>query len=202
MRVCFIQYGQDIRHATMMVATAKKRGYEVWQLSDHVAEEVPGSDVILRTPKDEPSMLWRCRRLLEVETPFVMLDTDMLIVDDISLPGDWDAAVTYRRIHDVIVKGVGVVPMPYNGGLIFVNNRGFIRSCLDKMEAQEPRWQEWYGDQMALRDVVAEEKFDVKILRDPAWNYVPEHLGDTTPAKILHFKGQRKSMMQSYFEAL
>lgn len=202
MKIVFIQYGQDITCAEMMVGSCKALGYEVIQLSDKVAPDVPGADFVLRRAKDAPSMLWRYQRLLDIPAPYIMLDTDILVAKDISEAIQKDAAVTWRPVHNVIVKDVGVVPMPYNGGFLAVNNDAFMRALVDKMEAQEPRWQEWYGDQMALRDVVAEEKFDVKILRDQAWNYVPDFLGDTTPARVLHFKGKRKSMMRPYFDAL
>jgi len=61
--------------------------------------------------------------------------------------------------------------------------------------------QKWYGDQVALRDVAPNYK--VRELKDPVWNFVPEHLGDTIKGvRIYHFKGTRKRLMKFCWEAV
>ena len=202
MRVVFIQYGRDITCALMMVESCKRLGYEVWQLSDDVAPKVEGVDVIMREPMHGGRMMYRARRLAEMPAPYVLLDTDMIVSRDISdgMEGDHDVALSWRGRNMVIVKGeTEPVYMPYNGGLVFVKNQEFMRDCLKNMEGQAPKWQDWYGDQLALRDVAKSGKYKVLELREGKWNYVPETLSHVFPdVKIYHFKGLRKNMMPDF----
>ncbi len=197
MRVVFIQYGLgNIELAEMMVKSCQKLDYEVIQLADTKAPKFKGIECI-RKPLDEPKMLWRMRRLLDVEPPYVMLDTDMLVAKDISDGFGEDVALTWRPRHMIFpFEEKKALRMPYNGGVIFVSNQDFIKECLKEMEAQEPRYQDWYGDQLALVKVAESGKFKVKELRDPQWNFVPDSNGHEVPnIRIWHFKGIRKAMM-------
>lgn len=201
MRVVFTHWGVDIDHATKLVHSCKQQGYEVWQLTDEKSPEVPNVDEVKRAPMLDPGMLWRCRRLAELEPPYVSMDTDMLVVKDIS-DGfrDADVSLTWREKHMVIHKKTRVaIPMPYNGGLIFVNNRRFMQTCLTLMEAMPPDLQGWYGDQIALRDTA--RKFRVRELRDPAWNYTPADIRDKpADVRVFHFKGRlKKDLMPDFY---
>jgi hypothetical protein len=203
-RVVFIQYGLgNIELAEMMVASCKKHGYEVIQLSDEKAPRIGGISC-LRAPMNEPRMLWRMRRLLEVEPPYVMLDTDMLVAKDISDGFGGDVALTWRARHMIFpFEEKKALRMPYNGGVIFVSNQDFIKECLKEMEAQEPRYQDWYGDQLALVKVAESGRFKVKELRDEKWNFVPDSNGHEIPdIRIWHYKGMRKAMMPARFKTL
>lgn len=202
MRVAFVQYGTDIEYATMMVASCKRLGYEVWQLSDHESPDVAGVDRVWRKAKDCPSMLYRARRLAELDAPYVMLDTDMIVVRDISDGfSDKAASLSWRPNGTIMMKrGIKRVDfMPYNGGIVFVNDSAFMQAVSADMETMEPELQEWYGDQIALRN--ATRKFQVRELREPEWNYTPRWIGDTIPGvRVYHFKGNRKRWMKSCFE--
>lgn len=204
MRVVFIQYGPDISCAQMMVESCKRFGYEVWQLSDDIAPRIPGVDVLERKPKDCGRMMYRARRLAELDGEYVLMDTDMIVAQDISdgMNGDHDVALSWRAKNNVVTKR-GPVHMPYNGGLIFVRNNGFMRDCLAEMETMDDYFQDWYGDQVALRDVASDGKYKIRELKDGKWNYVPETPGDfDRNVKVFHFKGLRKSMMADYYARL
>jgi hypothetical protein len=99
MRVVFVQYGfGNVGLAAMMVESCLKLGYEVWQLSDEKAPRVSGIDKIVRKPfdqKTEGRMLYRARHLADLEGPYVMLDTDMIVARDISDGFGVDGAVTW-----------------------------------------------------------------------------------------------------------
>lgn len=202
MRVVFVQYGEDIQYATMMVASCKRRGYEVWQLADMAAPEVPGIDRIQREPMSGPRNLWRYKRLADLDGEYVSLDTDMLVASDISHGFGGDVALSWRSPNLVVVDGEPI-PMPYNGGLVMVSNPAFIRECYARMQAQDPKQSDWWGDQIALRDVAQSGAFAVRELRDTRWNFSPNGLGEIYDgALIYHFKGLRKRMMKPYFEEL
>ena len=203
MKIVFVQFGRDIACATMMVDTCKRLGYEVLQLSDEEAPDVPGVDEIRRSPKNAGRMLYRTRRLVEVEPPYVMLDTDMLVMRDISDGfDDSDVGLSWRPHHLVKVKHDGIYRMPYNGGLIFVRNHDFIKDCLKVMEKQTEMRQDWFGDQLALCEVAESGKYKVRALREDCWNHAPNRLGFIDGVRIYHFKGMRKGLMPRFYEKL
>ena len=197
MKVVFTQWGKDISCASLMVRSCKALGYEVLQLADEVAPEVAGVDAIQRKPLDAPGMLWRCRRLAEIEPPYVSLDTDMLIVRDIGDGfGTEDVSLSWRERHMIFPHRETVpVAMPYNGGVMFVSNQQFMRDCAAAVEAMPAIRQAWYGDQIALRDVAP--RYKVRELRSREWNYAPDTETDIGKLiRVYHFKGpQRKAMM-------
>lgn len=184
----------------MMVKSCKKFGYEVVQLSDMGCPEVPGVDLVSYKQKTIPAMIYRYQRLTEIEPPFVLMDTDMLVTKDISGGFGEDVAMTWRDPHRVAVRGM-VIPMPWNGGLVFVNDRNFVADVYDHMKAQTPIFQEWYGDQIALRDVAS--RYKVKRLESAEWNYSPDGMEEIKPdVRVYHFKGKRKYLMPKFAERI
>jgi hypothetical protein len=133
-----------------------------------------------------------------------MLDTDMIVARDISDGLGGAAAVTWRPKHNVWVDGEPKpIKMPYNGGVLFVQNQEFMKACYEEMLKQPPKFQDWYGDQIALRDVVDSGRFDIKQLTDPVWNFVPDSAGhDILGVRIYHYKGIRKEMMPARFKQM
>lgn len=202
-RVVFVQFGPDISCATMMVDTCKRLGYEVLQLSDMEAPDVPKVDEVWRAPKTGGRMLYRARRLTEVPAPYVMLDTDMLLMRDISDGfDDSDVSLSWRPHHLVKVKHDGIYRMPYNGGLIFVRNADFITDCLAVMEKQTEKMQDWFGDQLALCEVAESGKYKVRALREDFWNHAPNSFAFVDGIRIYHFKGKRKELMPKFYGKL
>lgn len=205
MRVAFVQYGRGNSDlAAMMVHSCKALGYDVTQLSCMEAPTVFGVDRVERAPFDCGRMLFRARLLTKMITPFVLLDTDMIVRKDISDGFGEDAAVTYRDKHLVLSKDEKEpLRMPYNGGVIFASNQGFLVDCLKAMETMEPKRQDWYGDQLALRDVIESGKYKVRIHKDERWNFCPDSEGhDLDNVRIYHYKGNRKRLMPNAFKRM
>jgi hypothetical protein len=201
--VIFIQYGPVVTWAQMMVASCKRFGYEVWQLSDEISPKVEGVDVLKREPMRGGRMMYRAQRLADQEAPYVLLDTDMIVAKDISDGFSEDVSLSWRPKQNVMMKDGPPIRMPYNGGLVFVSNAAFMRDCYEEMKKMPPKHQDWYGDQIALRDVAESGKYKVRELKESGWNYVPEQLGEMRPdIRIYHFKGLRKQMMPHYFKVL
>ena len=202
MRVVFLQWGTAVAHAAMMVKSCKRLGYEVVQLSDEAAPEIDGVDRVERKPMTSPRMVYRYERLVEVEPPYVMLDTDMLVAQDISDGfGDEQVALSWREHSQIIHKETRrVIPMPYNGGLVFVRDGQFIVDCLAYMKTLEPTFQDWYGDQMALAAIGP--RYGVNVLRQRVWNWAPEGPRDAhRDVRIYHFKGPKRKELMPIFAA-
>jgi len=155
-------------------------------------------------------------RASSFKRPMAIVDSDMLINHTLSpvFKQDFDVALTWRADER----------MPINGGLILLNNRrpekarafferfaGLYRECYAQDAA-------WYGDQLALRDLVGlpneaygqqsiVEAGGVKILLLPCetHNFSPRNrfAAILTPLRekvILHFKGERKRLMRPFWD--
>lgn len=151
--------------------------------------------------------------------PLVLLDSDILLNGSLQplFADDFDVAVTWRPVKD----------MPLNGGLLILNNRRpevsrdffarFLRTYRERFATGGNA--AWYGDQRALQEcvgllrhqlaqqsVVVKDGCRIRLLPCDTYNFSPENrldaIADGLPDKVvLHFKGQRKRLMQPYWDA-
>lgn len=195
MKVVFVLYGDKTEiheQAGMMVASAKRFGHYLIQLADDVAPRIEGVDEVIRKPKNDPYSIYRLSRLLEVDPPFLSVDTDLLFLrhtEDIA--GPYDAVLTERD----------EALMPYNSGVFWIGRRGFLEQCLDEVLAMPEEKQAWLGDQLALAKVA--QNWDIKALPCRDWNLTAGQYPETSETRIVHFKGERrKHLMKPRFERL
>jgi hypothetical protein len=170
-------------------------------------------------------MLSRARaQLAHVEAsdftrPLVLLDSDILLRASMQplFADDFDVAVTWRPSAS----------MPINGGLLVLNNRrpeavrAFCRrfvACYAARHSADGN-DRWYGDQHALREIVGltarelhrtehvmRDGCRIRLLPCDQWNFSPDNrlaaIADGLPDKVvLHFKGQRKRLMEPFWSA-
>lgn len=149
--------------------------------------------------------------------PLVLLDSDILLNGSLEplFAEDFDVGVTWRPIKN----------MPLNGGLIVLNNRRpavsraffaeFVRTYRERFAADGNA--AWYGDQLALQECVgldctqlAQQELVVKngcrirLLPCDTYNFSPENrfeaiAGGLPDKLVLHFKGQRKRLMEPFW---
>lgn len=151
------------------------------------------------------------------DLPIVLIDSDILVTRPLTevFDLDFDVGLTWREIKT----------MPFNGGVIFLNNRRpeavnkFVKSVFDIFGARHAHRSKWFGDQTAIAEYVgllAEEILSnpkveiegvlVSFFPCEIYNYSPDNalagVRDPLSAKaILHFKGDRKRFMAYYFDA-
>ena len=150
-------------------------------------------------------------------TDLVTLDSDILIngnVEDV-FKEDFDVALTYRSRED----------MPINWGVSFISHRrpekviGFLEKVLEVYKAEYFTNSDFWCDQYALMDVVGEERFfnrqsnwleiegaKIRLLPCEVYNYSPEDEAKSvirpfSREKLLHFKGNRKRFIETYWNA-
>lgn len=149
--------------------------------------------------------------------PLVLLDSDILLNGSLRplFDEDFDVGVTWRPIKN----------MPLNGGLIVLHHRRpevskaffarFVRTYRERFAGDGNA--AWYGDQLALQECVgldrkqlAQQQLVVKdgcrirLLPCDTYNFSPENrldaIADGLPDKlVLHFKGQRKRLMEPFW---
>jgi hypothetical protein len=149
--------------------------------------------------------------------PMVLLDSDILLNGSLAdlFDLDFDVAVTWRESK----------VMPINGGLLVLNNRRpevtkeFFRRFVNIYQEKYLDKAAWFGDQLALRDVIGIPLRDfhkerlitvqgckVLLLHCDEFNFSPQnHLQeictDLNDKVVLHFKGERKRLMPLFWKA-
>lgn len=142
----------------------------------------------------------------------VFLDNDALLVKPLPALGDCNVGVTWRdNMGDVSML------MPYNYGVVMAKKcpdtiAAWFWMC-DHISKQQPKNQNWYGNQVALRELVGgignperdHGYFKVKTLHLPCetYNWTPETEGEDFSDKyVVHCKGNRKDMLDHYYSRI
>jgi hypothetical protein len=149
----------------------------------------------------------------DFSVPVLFLDSDILIAADLSdlVTADFDIGLTVRASDE----------MPINAGVVVVNTRrpdavlAFARRMIARIHEQTVGLVKWYGDQIALVDVVglpvdALLRLDTHESDGVTFKFLPCDVYNCTPpnsnavldrlpegAKLLHFKGNRRPMMEA-----
>jgi hypothetical protein len=199
--------------AAILVVARDEPWLDWWGNSTAVIKITPGP-LMLENLRAQIMGMHHCKNSDE----FVFLDVDTVLLRP--FPAfHTDLAVTWRRtIRDKAGNMADAGAMPYNYGVLGVKPTlgGFealywIRNRIMQMN---DRFQQWYGNQLALRHLVGdlgEEPESVRYvhLRDQPvsitlfpceeWNYTPYDADENLDGKgILHFKGQMKEAMRDF----
>lgn len=156
----------------------------------------------------------------DFSAPMLLLDSDILINANLIelLSRDFDIALTWRRS----------AVMPLNGGVLILSCRrpevvrSFFRRYLAIYRQDYTDQMQWFGDQMALRDAVGltfqeivefsdtivttAEGASCLLLPVETYNHSPDNrlseiVEPIRDASVLHFKGERKRLMEPYWHA-
>jgi hypothetical protein len=188
--------------AEMMCASVKKHmpDVELIQLTD---EETPACDFayrVIRLKREEPLMPFRLRHLANLEGEWITLDSDCLVNGDLRqvFNSDFDVALT-KRTKPVMFRDVDVtVEMPFNTGVMFSRNSRFWQDAYKRCLTLPLEKQAWWGDQIAVKDVVNSGTYNVLELSCDEWNYTPSHRDEEISAKVVHYKGPLRKKWMVY----
>lgn len=164
-------------------------------------------------------MVWQRDALssLSSDYPIFLLDSDMLCLGSFSHlfkeeTDSFDLALTFRRSHN----------SPINGGLLIVNTGEHARKrVIDMMSQMIDSYADmsegektWFGDQVALRDLVGLHHSKMRnlnivenamgrilLLDCKQYNFTPklgEGLRPSAKCRLFHFKGTLKHYMAPY----
>ena len=177
--------------ARLMIESVKRvMDVPVVHLTDDSAQ-VPGSDSIKRLPADDEFLMpFKLKHLANLDTPFIFLDTDMLVTENL-LPvfdSGFDVAMYWR--DKVVQTQAEQLHMPYNAGFIACRNNEFFKDCYKRCQTYLPKYKEWFGDQIAIFETAKTRKYRVLDLPE-TWNHPPESLHDLN-AKVIHYKGEKR----------
>jgi len=153
--------------------------------------------------------------------PIVFIDTDMLMINNINKfieIENFDFSLTERnknsklkmlsyenhknKFPGLVNKTLGET-MPYNGGIYFCKNNEVLKYMLTTFDKMSNEYFAWYGNQIALLEMVKSNKFKVKIFEDTLYNYTPSNINENLTTKsILHFKGAKRHLFIPFFKKI
>jgi len=210
MKIIFYHIGDDLSMPRMLANSILKHGHEPVFLTDYNTEEIEGCE-IHRFDYNSENLVWhRMLCYAQYNQEGIYLDSDMLVMRDLSpvMELDFDVALT-KVNHDIIDPNGNNLSalMPYNGGFIAVKSKTFLPAMVKHViDAQTKAGgidltKYWYCDQMTLAEVAK----TVNLVQLPVkiYNRTIKHKNVHTDGSwVLHFKGKGKDVMQSYFEGV
>jgi hypothetical protein len=200
MKIIFFHIGETSM-PTMLAKSIIKHGHEPVFLTDLVTADIPGCETH-RYDSTQPNVIrFRMESYAKYNQPGIYLDSDMLVMHDLTpiMGLDFDVALT--KVSHVIIDPEGVnltEVMPYNGGFIAVKDQSFLPAIWNMAEChKDDNVNEWFTDQVILAKIAKTRhvvELPVKIYN----RTVKRPDVDTTGAWILHFKGNGKPLMEEY----
>ena len=214
--IVFMHVGPNPELANLMARSFRRHNPDarIVQVSDVATPPVDCVNAVARfRTKHNNIMLFRmqCFARLPIEGPTWFLDTDMLcnrplVFDATPTP---QAAVCVREFFldapfnenfrgldfsEYAGRQLGEL-FPYVGCATLLFEAGFWEACRERMEALDPKYHNWWGDQEAIKAVVQSRQFRVRGLPESVYGCLPEYEELARKAVICHYKGQRKAQM-------
>ena len=214
--VAFMHIGNDVTLPTIMVRSVRRHnpGFRIVQVADPGSPRIEGVDAVerqLMTDRNVMLFRMRCFAALKTAGPTWFLDTDMICNRPLVYEGEAqpEVAVCVREFdRDVVFNhrfgGMDLSEYegrtlgslyPYVGCATLLNNSSFWVECLENMEALDPKFFNWYGDQEAIRNVVESGRHRVAGLPESLYACLPEYETAAAPPVVSHYKGARKPLM-------
>jgi hypothetical protein len=217
MNIVFLNVGPDVATAALMVRSirAHNPGARIIQATDALSPAVPGVDDVQRVAGDSRRiMTFRvlCFAKMDVSTPTWFLDTDMLCLAPLPVIGEggpvtgvcmreFDRHVIFNHAYGGLdfsrYEGMNFGTIyPFLACANFVSNGDFWQRCLDHFSKMPAQFHYWYGDQEAIKHVVAEHGEGFIKLPESVYACLPEYENPQVASKLMHYKGgKRKPLM-------
>ncbi len=225
----FFHVGRDSLLPDLLVRSIRltNPGSRIVHLSDHITPGIRHVDEVHRVSCDENMMLSRARAYCDLplneSIKTIFLDTDMLVIGRIFAREFQTSELTLCRRYfnrgslvNVDFRGMGMTEYagmtldeawPYLGCFMLAESIRPLKMIYDEMMSLPAKYLVWYGDQIALKRYAAANPEKVLEVSESVFGALPDGLMETrhnsrnVEAKVLHFKGARKSLMLDYAKA-
>jgi hypothetical protein len=209
----FLCVGDNTVLPTVMVRSirAVDRGARIIQCSDAATPAVEGVDQVARSTGDPNQlMLFRLQSFadLAITEPALYMDMDMVCVrriDPGAILGDAEVALCKREyglktpalyggmdLSEYAGCMIGEV-WPYVACCTVTRTPQFWADCRDNLLTLDAKYLRWFGDQEAIRNVAATNRYKVCHLPESEYGHVPHDKTGGTPS-LIHFKGRKGKM--------
>jgi lipopolysaccharide biosynthesis glycosyltransferase len=201
----FLYVGNVSPIPEIMVASVRAAmpGARIVQMTDHDTRKVIGADDVIRKAWDRKFLMtYRLLHLKEFPAAdAIFLDADIVVQKDLRplFRDEFDVALTYRDETDPSLRKSpeAYQMMPFNAGVMLSRPSGrdfwaeTHRVCLEMPEAR----QQWFGDQLAIKEVAARTTLKVKQYPCAFYNYSPARWDEDLSEKfVIHYKGENRKM--------
>jgi len=181
------------------IRDAIKDAHITQMTNEHTKPILGVDDVIVRSVGKQGLMESRVDHYAHFPHEVLFLDPDIIVRKDPwdAFDQDFDVALT-RRVGELFVDGVNTNgTMPYNTGVSFSRNGKFWKAVHKEMRGMSFKDRSWFGEQMAVANVVKSGRFNVLELSCADYNYSPNKQDEDVSEKyITHYKGPvRKQWM-------
>jgi alpha-N-acetylglucosamine transferase len=201
----FLYVGRVSKIPQIMVASVRAAmpHARIVQMTDYDTKKVIGVDEVVRKHWDQ-KFLMPYRLLHLTEFPAVnaiFLDADVVVQKDLSrlFQDEFDIGLTYRDETDPSLRKSPLAHemMPFNAGVMLsrASGREFWveahRLCLSMPDER----QDWFGDQLAIKEVAARTPLRIKQYPCALFNYSPSQWGEDLSEKfVIHYKGDNRKL--------
>jgi len=171
---------------------------EILMLTDDKTPIVKGVNGVLRIERTMQLMTWRlkCHQLAHsMADEIVFVEPDVRfqanIMDDFDR--SVDVAVTTRE-KEVTLDNKRI-NTPFTLGMTFSRSAEFWREAKLYCQTLTAEDQDWFGDMLSIAHVIDGGKFNVAKMDGAIYNHVVNDPDLPTNAKVLHYKGKRKTWL-------
>lgn len=201
----FLYVGNVSRIPEIMVASVRAAmpGASIVQMTDFATKKVLGVGEVIRKEWDRRLLMpYRLLHLKEFPPAnAVFLDADVVVQKDLRplFQDEFDIGLTYRDETDPSLRKspAAYQMMPFNAGVMLSRPSGrefwteAHRVCLAMPEDR----QQWFGDQLAIKEVAARTTLKVKQYPCALFNYSPSRWGEDLSDKfVIHYKGDNRKI--------
>ncbi len=219
MKETFVLLQVGVDPLTEFMVRSVRRSNEtafIIQCSDDESPAVPGVDKVVRFDFDRQNLMtFRLRAFaaLELREPAIYLDTDMLVLSPLcahSMLAGADVAFCQRsfgvtdpintefkgmNLSEFSGKSMGDV-FPVVACFTVTRSYEFWGKCSEFLERMDPKFHFWYGDQLAMKNVLDGNHFKCQGIPESKVGCLPEFFNPEDPPNCIHFKGpHRKQLM-------
>jgi hypothetical protein len=224
MNFVFFHAGIDER-PTILVKSIRKvvPNATIIQCSNQENYRIEGIDELFVISGDSNNLMTlRLKSFSELglDEPAIYLDTDIILLKKPNIKSMLNGsqiAVCKRSFNknapfNTNFKGMDLIEYmdktidevyPYLASFNVTVSSKFWRDCYMNLEKKDKKFHYWYGDQEAMKDVVAKKYFTSSEIAESDVSCLPEFFPEYPNATALHFKGPaRKDLMIKWWDQI
>lgn len=171
---------------------------QIMMLTDDETPIIPGIHHVLRIKRSIPLMVWRLKAhqmAHSMADEIVFTEPDVRFVEDITpdFMSGIDIAVTTRE-QEVTLDNKRL-NTPFTLGMTFSRSADFWRDAKLYCQSLDDKDKDWFGDMLSIAHVIQNGMYNVVELDGAIYNHVVNDPFKPVTAKVLHYKGKRKSFL-------
>lgn len=174
-------------------------GEKLLLLTDDTTPLISGVSQVLRVPRTMGLMTWRlkCHQLAHgVADEILFIEPDVRFSENVMsefAAGDFDVSITTREAEVILADDR--IASNYGFGVMYSKSQDFWREAKLYCQTLSEKYQNWFGDMLAIEHVLDSGQFRVKVMPGAIYNHVVNDPCETSDAKVRHYKGKRKAWL-------